>query len=77
MREMQEPIRELDCVALVGPLAEEGLPAGQAGTVVYAHDGGAAFEVEFIVEPRRSVVATVGRDRLLKLKGLGYARAAG
>ena len=73
----QDAIGELDCVALVRPLAEEGLPAGQAGTVVYVHDGGAALEVEFILEPRRSLVATVERGQLLKLKGLGYARAAG
>lgn len=74
---MPEEIRELDVVALIKDLPVQGLSRGQAGTVVYVHDQGEAFEVEFIVEPRRSVVATVKRGSLLKLKGLGYTKVAG
>jgi hypothetical protein len=73
---MAETIEDLDVVTLIRDLQEEGLPAGQAGTVVFVHNGGAAFEVEFMLSPRRSVVATVGRDYLLKLKGLNFSRAA-
>ncbi len=73
---MVEAIRELDVVALMTEIPDDGLAAGQTGTVVYVHEGGKAFEVEFILEPRRSVVATVEQVNLLKLKGLGYSRAA-
>ena len=74
---MSEEIRELDIVALVRDLPEEGLAAGQTGTVVFVHGGDEAFEVEFILEPRKSVVAAVERGFLLKLKGLGYSKVAG
>ena len=36
-----------------------------------------AYEVEFMLEPRRTVIATVAREHLLKLKGLAYSRMAG
>jgi hypothetical protein len=71
---MVESIQELDVVTLIHDLPEEGLPAGQAGTVVFVHNSGEAFEVEFILTPRRSIVATVQRDHLLKLKGLNFSR---
>lgn len=74
---MDENIQELDVVALTHDMPEERLKTGQVGTVVFVHGMGEAFEVEFILEPRRSVVATVRRDDLLKLSGLGYSRAAG
>ena len=64
-------------VALVRDLPEEGLACGQAGTVVFVHRQDDASEVELILEPRRSVVATVKRDDLLKLKGLGISKAVG
>jgi len=70
---MNEPIAELDVVALLSNIPAEGLVAGQTGTVVFVHDGGAAYEVEFILRPRRSVVTTVRADQLLKLKGLSAA----
>lgn len=73
---MQEPIHDLDVVALLVDLPAEGLPAGQTGTIVLTHDNGQAFEVEFILQPHHSVVATVPRDRLLKLKGTDYPAAA-
>lgn len=74
---MIDEIHELDIVALIRDLPEEDLPAGQAGTVVFVHKGGEAFEVEFMLEPRHSVVATVERGYLMKLKGLNYSGVAG
>ena len=64
---MNEPMHELDMVALLQPLPEEQLPAGQVGTIVLEHNQGEAFEVEFPLEPHRSIVATVTREKLLKL----------
>ena len=40
------------------------------------HNRGEAFEVEFILRPRKSVVATVERDGLLKLHGYGVTAAS-
>ena len=63
-------LHELDPVVLVKDLPEEGLSAGQTGTVLFVHGAGQAFEVEFLLEGRRSVVCTVSPEFLLKLKGL-------
>jgi hypothetical protein len=41
-------IKEHDCVVLTVDLAEEGLKAGDIGTVVHIHQGGAGYEVEFM-----------------------------
>ncbi len=41
-------IKELDAVALTGDLPAHGLKRGDVGTAVLVHDGGAAFEVEFV-----------------------------
>ena len=41
-------IQELDCVALSADLPESGLKRGDLGAVVLVHDGGQAFEVEFV-----------------------------
>jgi hypothetical protein len=41
-------INEHDCVVLTVDLAEEGLKAGDIGTVVHIHQGGAGYEVEFM-----------------------------
>lgn len=67
---MTDPIQELDVVALLHDIEGEGLSAGQTGTVVFAHAGDQAFEVEFPLAPRKSVVTTVPRQQLLKLRGL-------
>ena len=73
MRSMHSDIQELDVVALRNDLPAEGLVAGQTGTVVFVHKGGSAFEVEFILQPRKSVVTTVNADQVLKLRGLSAA----
>ncbi len=41
-------IRELDTVVLTTDLPEYGLRAGDIGTVVLVHRGGAGYEVEFM-----------------------------
>jgi hypothetical protein len=41
-------IKEHDCVVLTKDLAAEGLKAGDVGTVVHIHKGGAGYEVEFM-----------------------------
>jgi hypothetical protein len=40
-------IKERDCVVPTADLPKEGLEAGNVGTVVHIHGGGAAYEVEF------------------------------
>ncbi len=41
-------IKEHDCLVLTTDLPEEGLEAGDIGTVVHFHTGGEAYEVEFM-----------------------------
>ena len=53
-------IKEHDCVVLTANLPDEGLEAGDVGTVVHIHKDGAAYEVEFATLTGRTVaVATV------------------
>ncbi len=72
---MDEPLQEFDVVALLNDIPEYELFAGQTGAVVYVHDGGEAFEIEFPLTARRSLVVSVVRNQLLKLKGQLYSRA--
>jgi hypothetical protein len=41
-------IKEHDCIVLTEDLPEESLKAGDIGTVVHIHQGGAGYEVEFM-----------------------------
>jgi Domain of unknown function (DUF4926) len=41
-------ITEHDCVVLTADLPGERLKAGDVGTVVHIHNGGTAYEVEFM-----------------------------
>ena len=41
-------MNELDVVILAEDLLERGLREGDVGTIVFVHDGGAAYEVEFV-----------------------------
>ena len=53
-------IREHDCIVLTRDFPEEGLRAGDVGTVVHVHGTGAGYEVEFTTLTGRTVaVATV------------------
>ena len=53
-------IEEHDCVVLTQNIPEEGLEAGDIGTVIHIHDGGAGYEVEFMTLTGETVaVATL------------------
>jgi hypothetical protein len=41
-------IKEHDCIVLTEDLPQEGLKAGDIGTVVHIHQHGAGYEVEFM-----------------------------
>ena len=41
-------VKELDCIVLTTDIAEEGLKAGDAGTIVHVYPGGDAFTVELL-----------------------------
>jgi len=41
-------IDEHDCVVLLEDIPEEGLTAGDVGTVVHVHDKSQGYEVEFM-----------------------------
>ena len=41
-------IEEHDCIVLLEDLPENSLKAGDIGTVVHIHKGGAGYEVEFM-----------------------------
>ena len=41
-------IKEHDCIVLLQDLPEDGLMAGDIGTVVHVHKAGAGYEVEFM-----------------------------
>ena len=58
-------IKEHDCVVLTANLLEEGLEAGDVGTVVHIHRDGVAYEVEFVTLAGRTIaVATVEASKL-------------
>ena len=48
-------VRELDLVALLIDLPVHGLIRGDVGAIVLVHDGGAAFEVEFVRADGRTI----------------------
>lgn len=53
-------IKEHDLVVLTSDIPDEGLKAGDLGTVVHIHRAGAAYEVEFVTLIGQTVaVATV------------------
>ncbi len=58
-------IKEHDCIVLVANLPDEGLQAGDVGTIVHIHCDAAAFEVEFMTLTGNTVaVATVLASQL-------------
>jgi hypothetical protein len=53
-------IQEHDCIVLTRDLLDEGLRAGDVGTVVHIHRDAAAYQVEFTTLTGQTVaVATV------------------
>ncbi len=58
-------LKEHDCVVLTANLPEEGLLAGDVGTIVHIHKDGVAYEVEFITLTGTTIaVATVETSQL-------------
>ena len=51
-------IREHDCVVLTEDLPDDGLQAGDIGTVVHIHQAGAGYEVEFMTLAGETVAIT-------------------
>ena len=58
-------IKEHDCAVLTASLPEEGLEAGDVGTVVHIHKDAVAYEIEFVTLAGRTIaVATVEASKL-------------
>jgi hypothetical protein len=58
-------IKEHDCIVLTEDLANDGLKAGDIGTVVHIHAGGAGYEVEFMTLAGETVaIATLLASQL-------------
>jgi hypothetical protein len=51
-------IKEHDCVILTHDLPEDGLVAGDIGTVIHIHQGGTGYEVEFMTLAGETVAVT-------------------
>jgi hypothetical protein len=71
-------IKEHDRVVLTSELSEEGLKAGDVGTVVHVHKDGAAFEVEFVALDGETVaVATLAAScvRPARKREISHARS--
>jgi hypothetical protein len=61
----KEMIKEHDRVVLTKAIAEEGLEAGDVGTVVHLYGDGKAYEVEFVALNGHTVaVATVNASNV-------------
>jgi hypothetical protein len=70
-------IKEHDCVVLTANLPEEGLLAGDVGTVIHIHNEGEAYEVEFSTLTGRTVAVTtveVGQLRAVNPRDLNHVR---
>ena len=70
-------IKEHDCVVLTTNVPNEGLEAGDIGTVVHIHDGGAGYEVEFMTftgETVAIVTLMASQVRPLNRRDLAHTR---
>jgi len=70
-------IKEHDCVVLTANVPEEGLEAGDVGTVVHIHQGGGGYEVEFMTltsEMVAIVTLLAGQMRPLSRRDLAHTR---
>jgi hypothetical protein len=70
-------IREHDCIVLTSDLPEDGLQAGDVGTVVHIHGAGVAYEVEFMTFTGQTVaIATVeaSQCRPVSVRDISHVR---
>ena len=51
-------INEHDCVVLLEDIPDEGLAAGDVGTVVHIHGDNAGYEVEFMTLTGNTIAVT-------------------
>ena len=68
---------EHDCVVLTKNLPEEGLEAGDIGTIVHIHKGGEGYEVEFMTltgETVALVTLLAGQVRPFNRRDLAHTR---
>jgi hypothetical protein len=71
-------IREHECVVLTEDLPGTGLKAGDVGTVVHIHAGGAGYEVEFVTLAGETVAVTTlspAQIRTIARRDIAHARA--
>jgi hypothetical protein len=69
-------IKELDRVVLTETIPQEGLERGDVGTVVFVHEDGRAFEVEFFtLDGQTAAVATVEASHLRPVSGRDISHA--
>ena len=59
-------MNEHDCVVLNDDIPEAGLEAGDIGTVVHVHKGGAGYEVEFMTLAGETVAVVTLRPAQLR-----------
>lgn len=59
-------INEHDCVVLTDDVPDAGLEAGDIGTVVHVHKGGAGYEVEFMTLAGKTVAVVTLRPAQLR-----------
>ena len=58
-------LKEHERIVLTADLADDGLEAGDVGTIVHAYGDGEAYEVEFVaLDGHTKAVATVAADRV-------------
>ena len=63
-------LEEHDRIVLSEDVADPGLKAGDVGTIVHVHRGGAAFEVEFLTpDGRTAALATVPSSQVRPVTG--------
>jgi hypothetical protein len=70
-------IKEHDCVVLTTNVPDEGLEAGDIGTVVHIHKGGEGYEVEFMTltgETVAIVTLLAAQVRPLNRRDLAHTR---
>ena len=70
-------IKEHYCIVLTTNVPDEGLEAGDIGTVVHIHKGGEGYEVEFMTltgETVAIVTLLAGQVRPLNRRDLAHAR---